>query len=290
MIIEISSEELLEDVVNLSWELSSNRNKCSFPKVKSYNEMYDGFLKALRDKDDKVLACYENGEAVGALNLFVDKNNNYLQSIAGIFAKEDFNFIATQFIDYLKANYSNYEIDFGYPLENEDAINFLKGIKSKLVESSLTTELKKDDFVRSSPCNYVILLERDRYDEYAAFHDKYNPDIYWTSEKIFDRLDLWKIYISIEKQKIVGSILIKTKAKQKFKDKQAEIFGMSIDKEYEHQGLELKLLSDSVYDIFTQGKENILYFVDEDAIDELQAALETGFKQIDSYRCYKFNL
>lgn len=289
MIIEIN-EDLLEEVVKFAWELSCNKNKCGFPKVKSYNEMYDGFLKALRDKDDKVLACFENGEVVGALNLLVENNNNYLESIGGIIAKKDFNSIATQFIDYLKANYSNYKIDFGYPLENEDAINFLKEIKAKLIDSSLTMELKKDDFVRNSPCKDVILLERDLYEEYAAFHDKYNPQMYWTSERIFDRFDLWKIYIIIEKQKIVGSILIKVYNKRAAQDKQAEIFAMTIDKEYKHQGLELILLSESIYDIFTQGKENILYFVDEDAIDELQAASKAGFKQIDSYRCYKLNL
>lgn len=283
MVIEIG-EELLEDVVKFAWELSCNRNKCGFPKFKSYNEMYDAFLKDVRHKDNKVLVCYEKKEIVGVLNLCVIKDNNYLQSIGGIFAKKDFNFIATQFIDYLRANYSNYQMYFGYPRENEDAINFLKVIKAELVESSLTMELKKDDFVRSSICNDVILLERDRYDEYAAFHDKHNPDMYWTSERIFDSLNIWKIYIIVEKQKIVGSIFIKL-----LKNDQAEIFGISIDKEYEHKGLELKLLSEAIYDIFTQDKEEILYFVDEDAIDELQATLKTGFKQIDNYRCYKLN-
>lgn len=283
MIIEIS-EEFLEDIVKFSWELSCKRNKCNFPKFKSYNEMYDVFLKALRDKDDKVLVCYENGEIVGTLNLLVEKDKNYLQSNGGIFAKKDFNFIAIQFIEYLKVNYSGYKMYLGYPLENEEANYFLKGIKAELVDASLTMELKKDDFVRSLPCKEVTLLEKDRYYEYKTFHDKYNPNIYWTSERIFERLDLWKIYIIIENQKIVGSIFIKVK------DDKAEVFGISIDKEYKHQGLELKLLSESVYDIFTQDKEEILYFVDEDAIDEFEATLKIGFKQIDNYRCYKLNL
>lgn len=278
-------EELLENVVKFAWELSCNSNKCSFPKFKNYNEMFDAFLKAVRHKDDKVLACYENGEVVGVLNLLVESRDNYLQSNGGIFAKEDFNFAATQFINYLKNNYNNYEMYFGYPLENEDAISFLNAINAKLVESSLSMELKKDDFVRSSAYNDVIILEKDRYDEYAAFHDKYNPDIYWNSKRIFDCLDLWKIFIMIKKQKIVGGIFIRTS-----EDKQAAIFGISIDKEYEHQGIELKLLSESVYYIFTQGKEKILYFVAEDASDELDATLKIGFKQIDNYRCYKLNL
>lgn len=40
MIKEIS-EELLEDVVKLAWEISQTKN--SFPKYESYDDMYNGF-------------------------------------------------------------------------------------------------------------------------------------------------------------------------------------------------------------------------------------------------------
>lgn len=284
MIKEIN-EALLEEVVKFSWEQYCNRNTRSFPTVQNYNKMYDVFLKALHDKDDKVLVRYENEELVGVLRLLVEKDENYLQSGGGFFPKKDFDSVAAEFIDYLRANYSNYEMHFGYPRENEAAINFLKVINAELIESSLTMELKKDDFVRSSPCSQVIPLEKEHYDEYKAFHDKHYLDFYWTSERVFENLDIWKIYIIKEKEKIVGGIFIKV-----FKDTQAEIFGIAIDKEYEHQDLELKLLSESLYHIFTQGKQSILYFIEEDAVDELKAALKTGFKQVDNYNCYKLKL
>lgn len=70
----------------------------------------------------------------------------------------------------------------------------------------------------------------------------------------------------------------------------ADICCTTIHSEYKNCGLELDLLSKSLYDIFQEGKERVLNFIDEDADDELQAALKVGFKQIDSYRGYRLKL
>lgn len=141
-------------------------------------------MKAIHHNEDKVLVCYEEGEIVGVLNLFVEAENKFLQGQGGIFAKGDFNYVAMQFIDYLRTNYANYEMHFGYPAENVDAINFLKGINAELVESTFTMELKKDNFVQNIVNSDVIPLEKEYYKEFASFHDKYNSDMYWTSERI----------------------------------------------------------------------------------------------------------
>lgn len=282
--IKEAREEFIEDIVNFSWEIFCDKTKCGFPKFKCYGEMYDIFLKAIRDKDNKILVCYKDGQIIGTLNLLVIKDKKYLESIGGILVRKDFNFVAMKFIDYLKVNYSGYEIDFGYPLENKDAINFLEGINAQPMDSSITMSLKKDDFVRTSNYSEVVPLGSDYYSEYAIFHDKHNPNIYWTSERIFEKLDIWNIYIIRKEEKIVGSTFIK------IKENVVEVFGVSIDKEYKHQGLELKLLSESISDILKQWNEDILYFIDDNEIDELNATLNIGFKQIDTYRSYKLNL
>ena len=73
-------------------------------------------------------------------------------------------------------------------------------------------------------------------------------------------------------------------------DKLADICCVTIDSKYNSCGLELDLFSESLYDIFKEGKERVLHFVDEDANEELHAALKVGFKQIDSYRGYRLKI
>lgn len=283
MIVE-AREEFIDDIVDCSWKLFCDKTKCGFPKFKSYNEMYDTFLKSIRDIDNKVLVYYENSEIIGVLNLMVVKEKKYLESIGGILTKKNFNFVAMKFIDYLKVSYGGYEMDLGFPLENKDAINFLEGINAQLMDSSITMLLKKDDFIKTSNYSDVILLTSDYYSEYAIFHDKHNPNMYWNSNRIFEKLDIWNIYIIRKEEKIVGSIFIKATKNV------VEVFGLSVDEEYKHKGLEIKLLSESISDILSKWNEDILFFVEEDETDTFNATLKLEFKQIDTYRSYKLNL
>lgn len=281
MIIDCKYENI-EELVEISWEVLCDRKKSSFPRLKSYDEMYSEFLKLYTDKDDKLLVCQEDGEILGTISLFVKKSDKYLQG--RILAKKNFNLVATQFIEYIRDNYSGYEIDLGYPFENEEAIDFLERSNARLMDSCITMELKKEDFIKLSNYDDVITLDKSNYSEYSAFHDKHNPNMYWTSERIFRNIDIWSIYIIIEREKIVGSIFIKSKGNN------PEVFGISVGEEYKNKGLELKLLSQSIDNMFIQGKKEILYFVEEDAIEEIEATLKIGFKQVDTYRCYKMYL
>lgn len=284
MVIEIG-KDLIEKVAKFSWEIFSDKNSSGFPKYKSYEQMYSRFFESVLHPDDKLLAYYEDEELIGSLNLFVDKDNKYSQAIGGIFAKRDFNKVCNKFMEYLKVNYSGYKIYFGYPVENERGISFLEGIKAKSVDASITMNLEKDDFVRVGSFDEVIPLDEKYYKEYTAFHDKHNSNIWWNSKRIFEKIGLWKIYVIIKKDKIVGSIFIKL-----LNNDEAEVFGISIDEEYINNNLELKLLSEATYSIFEQGIKELLYFVDEFDKVVLESTLKIGFKQIDTYRSYEVKL
>lgn len=283
MIIEVK-EELLDEVMLFSWRFASQQETSSFPKFKEFDQLKKVFLRSFQSQEDKVLACIENEELVGVLNLQVKKEDLYLQALGGIFAKQDFNEVAKQFIQYLKAQYPNFKMYFGYPTENIEAITFLEKSEAELIEACLTMEIKKEDFVHISPKYEVKMLSNERYEEYAAFHDYHYPNIYWNSQRIFEHLDRWNIYVAIEHEKIIGSIFIR------INQIDSEIFGISSDEAYKNQSLELDLLSVSLKDCFLKNIERLLFFVNEEDQNQIDATLEVGFKQIDTYRCYKLKL
>ncbi len=70
----------------------------------------------------------------------------------------------------------------------------------------------------------------------------------------------------------------------------SEIFGIWIDKAYKNHHLELDLLSISLQECFLQNIEHSVFFVNEDDQNQIDATLKVGFKQIDTYRCYKIKL
>lgn len=282
MIIEIN-DALLDEVIAFAWEYQRYQETCSFPKYASFEALKDVFVRSFNHEDDQVLACIESGELIGVLNLQVKRDDLYLQSVGGIFAKRHFNEVAAQFMDYIKAHYPGFELYIGYPIENQVAISYLENIQAELLDACVTMKLQKANFNHMTPRHEVVPLPSERYEEYAIFHDTHNPTMYWTSTRIFNRLDLWNIYVIIEQNNIVGSLLIKEVGID------PEIFALSIDEAYLGQGLELDLLSASMDDCFSETIEHVLFFVDEDDLTQIEATLKVGFKQIDTYRCYKLN-
>ncbi len=189
MIIDVK-EDLLDEVITFAWTFASQQEACSFPRYKDFDELKKVFLRSTKSEEDTVLACIENEVLLGVLNLQVKTEDLYLQSLGGIFPKQNFNDVATQFIDYLKVHYPNFEIYFGHPLENQEAITFLESIEAELLDACLTMKLKKKDFINVLPKYEVIMLPNERYEEYAVFHDNHNPNMYWNSKRIFEHLHL----------------------------------------------------------------------------------------------------
>lgn len=283
MIIEVN-DALLDDVIAFAWEYQQCQETCSFPKYHSFEALKNGFLKSFNHDDDRILACIEKDELIGVLNLQVEKADLFLQAIGGIFAKRDFNEVATKFIDYLNVHYPNFEVLFGHPIENQVAITYFENIQSELMDACVTMKLQTEDFVFVAPQHDVIPLPVERYAEYAIFHDRHNPNMYWNSKRLFEHLDIWKIYVVMDQNKIVGSLFVKCVGVD------YEIFGLSIDEAYENKGLELDLLSVSLGDCLCPSTQSLLFFVDEDNLAQIEATLKVGFKQIDTYRCYKVKL
>ena len=100
----------------------------------------------------------------------------------------------------------------------------------------------------------------------------------------FEHLDLWKIYVGVEQDSIVGSLFIRCNSVE------YEIFGLSLNQAYQNQGLELDLLSVSLEDCLNPSLDYVLFFVDEETPTQIEATLRVGFNPIDTYRCYKIQL
>ena len=69
----------------------------------------------------------------------------------------------------------------------------------------------------------------------------------------------------------------------------AEVYGLFIDKAYQHRNIQKRLIKAALsnLDIESTGISEIICFVDEDNVEEIEAALALGFEVVDTYRCYK---
>lgn len=280
MIIEANPDQI-DELASFPWELQACLETASYPMYKTKKELRRAMLRCLRHDEDKVLACYSAGRLIAAINLMVEQDNKYLQT-NGIYAKTDLPFVYRELTAYLAERYRGFVFFSGYPKENEDAIRIMQSMGAECVDSSVTLHLNPRDYTACPTDRLVQALDPARFDAFAAFHDACNADIYWSSARIKEALDKWKIYVIANENRIIGYILYAI-----WNASEAEIYCASVDEAYRADETFLALLSGTVPDIFLIGKKRILYMVDDNAAMELAAALRVGFREKGHYRCFK---
>lgn len=285
MVKEIGIQQVNE-AVTFSWNLCQRRDQSKFPHYESSEALHKAFMKTVKHPDDRLLVYEENHKWLGLLNLFVEKKEKYLQA-NGFYIKDDYDRVGLSMMEYLKENYVGYQMFFGYAKENINAVRFMELIGAECVESSLTMRLDKDKFTRSenTATLSVLPVTRETFNDFALFHDRHQPEVYWTSQRILEKFDQWQIYAITEKGCLVGSIHIALWHKD-----EAEIFGVSVETSLEREAYAYALLAKSMPDVFARGKRSILYFVEEDKAWEKAAALKIGFTTTDHYLGYRVNL
>ena len=130
------------------------------------------------------------------------------------------------------------------------------------------------------PSERIQNLTEEYYDDFFNFHDRHhNPKMYWTSERIVKKIDLWQIHIVIIERRIEGYVLSNIKMRD---PNQAEIFCV----ETNDLICSRELFSISSKESFERGKTEILYMSDKNTIHKT-AALETGFKVTGFYQGFE---
>lgn len=280
MITEATIDDI-DEILEFSWKVQSHIETASYPMYESIDDMRTSIVKILNHKDDKLLVCRDANGLIGAVNLFVESKINYLQT-TGIYAKQNSSLFYSELIAYIANNYHGCEFLLGYPKENTEAAEIMHSLGAECIESSVFTHLEKDDFSPCATCLTVQELTIEKFDEFAPFHDTYNSEMSWTSERIKEGFEKWKIFITCNENQLSGCILYGI-----WNEGEAEIYAVSSDMANKTEEFCAGLLSETLPSIFSMDKKKILYMVEDGSDAEFNAALKVGFKETYSYRCYR---
>ena len=157
-------------------------------------------------------------------------------------------------------------------------------IGAEILEDCLKMTVTPDAFTpaynyysHSDYCAVEPLQEKD-FEVFARMHDAL-PDMYWTSERIRKKRDIWGIFVLYEMGRIVGYLMIMTRMRD---EAMAEIFAV----EAKGVGQRVALISAAVAHAFALGKQTVLYMVEHDQTQEKEAAEAVGFAQTGFYTGY----
>ncbi|MCL2217811.1 MAG: hypothetical protein FWB91_12460 [Defluviitaleaceae bacterium] len=190
----------------------------------------------------------------------------------------------------LLEKYTGYELFFCFrnvPVPS----SLMEELGAKLLDDSLEMRLSVPDFeeflkaviadVGAGEAAKVSVvgvtpITEENFEAFATFHDKSNPDMYWTSRRILERIDLWQIFACFDETGGVSDYVMLMRPA-------AEIFCC-----YTKDATKAKaLLAAAAQNAFVSGAEETLYMIDKDESLCINAATALGFRQCGFYQGYR---
>lgn len=281
--IEIKEKIDLEEAIEFAWDITRRDGKAGYPeKTWEYDGLREEFIKAYNHQDDKMLLLRSGEDINGVVCLFVDKENEYLQTIGGIYYKDDFEYVLNKFIEYLEENFKSYDMIIGYTSKDKNILKVLEQ-KGEIFEKAEFFKLYKNNLKIKDIREDIRLLTTDDLEDFSDIHDKINPDMYWTSERLKKNLDNWRIFVYREMGKIKSYIM-----SQVYTDLTGEIFNIT------NVGfLDRSIIEDLVYivckDMFDIGVTDIVSSCDMESYEK-DLYYKLGFERTNDYIGYNIKI
>lgn len=274
----------VEEVMDFAWELSQNDLYASYPRINSIEEIKKELERAINLEERNIIAYYHQNVLCGVCAYFWECDEKYAQTVVFLI-RGNYDQIADEFISHISKQLPGYELFIGVPFTNKNANEYFMRKNVELVESSIVAALYNLESHGNESHNQVERITNSNFEEYATFHDKYAmpSGMYYNSKNLQKDIDYFRIFAFRQDEEVRGSIFTKAS-----KDG-ASVVGLFVDKEYKNKGIESILINETLMQLYNEfgSLREFLYFIDEDSLNELNAALNAGFEIKEKYRCYK---
>jgi len=107
--------------------------------------------------------------------------------------------------------------------------------------------------------------------------------MYWSSERILNVIDEWRIYVLLQEEKAAGAIYFRI-SEDKSMD---EIFGVDFSNSVFVSGVYQELVTAALNDGKRRGVKHMVFFNDKESQSD---ALACGFRCVGEYICFKTTL
>jgi len=176
----------------------------------------------------------------------------------------------------IKSDYTSYEKWICYHNYDEIPFALLEDIHAVLEDDCIETRLTAENFIYSD-ISEVVRITEEKFEEFADYHDKCNPECGAKSERIKQNFSRWGVFVMLSSDKITDYIIIAVRD-----PKEAEIFCVEASDNIKYKAL---ITSAAKY-AFDNGKTSVLCMADENTIVH-KAALSVGFANEGFYKGYR---
>lgn len=190
---------------DFAYELATNIEKSAYPTycdgLKTKEMFMERLSKAFERDTEEVLLFEIDGKIEGLIHYQWLPKDNYVAT-CGFNINTATGQALSEFIAYVRAKCKGYDLYLGFPADKK-----------------------------------LTRINKDNYHLFKILHDQIEGDMYWNSERIFEDLDHWVIYVEQNNDSPQGAIYYMDET-----DGWLEVFGVDMDGGVIHQDIFRDLL------------------------------------------------
>lgn len=263
--------------VQFAYELNMKAETSSYPiyydGIKTKEEFINDEAYSLKSDTSEILLFIVQDKVIGWINYYWIEEEKYLQ-VSTCSIKESVSVLAKELVSYFNDRFNGYDLFIGFPEENKDAINAFMENGFRIHEESFNTNIIEVESIKTKEkSNDVLMITKDNYSLFETLHTETDEEMYWTSNRIYEDLDNWLVFVSVKKSIPYGAICAFVRGGF------CEIFGLNFKDKF-NSNIFMELVNVLLIECKKRKIKSIGFFVDE---EELLYAEKLGFKNIGKY-------
>lgn len=257
-------ERYAEYAYSLAMDLSCSGFPVYTDGVKTRETFYNRSKKGLERANEEILLYEKDGEVQGWIHYYFLEEDKYI-GVCSMLIKTGYGHALEELLEYWRIRLRGYTWSLYFPEENTDAITYLKEYGHQEIGQEIVEVLLFEDYTPAAESTAVISVNADNYEIFQEIHNKYDKDMYWTSQRILECLDEWEIFAYLENNECRGVIYHNGKGQDNL-----EIFGIDCGVPSVAEALLVSCLNKAKAE-----KAKSMYFFTEEAYRDM--AEKTGF-------------
>jgi len=267
-----------EFVYSIALDLSRSAYPTYADGITEKEEFFQNMRKSVEYENHELLLYFSENKMEGFISFYWINEDKYLQLHSC-----NINFGTGQALEelvvYLEERFKKYEWYFGFPKVNTEAVEFLQNNGFSCVEEDYDTNIDFADYEIKEENSNVVRITKDTFEDFRSIHSQEEDDMYWTCERILEKLDTWGVYVYYEDNVPTGGMYFTGDAEY------LEIFGIEYKDKVYREEIFTALMITALNEGKRRGIKYMTYFCEK----ELEAVQKLGFRLVSPYMCYVRN-
>ncbi len=265
----------VEGYIDFAYDIVLNQSQSSYPiftdKIKTKEDFRKHCIKSTTKENYESLLYYDNGNVKGLIQYYSQPTDRYWQLI-GFNVLDSTEQALDELLEYLRLRFQGYTLYFGFPEENTQALRYLENHGFECVEKAYNDSYLFEGKSEFRMNKNVLRVTRENFYLFETLH---HPDeaTYWNSERIYNTLDAWNIFVLLDGEICVGTIY----------ERDDEIYGIDYAGGCFDEDTYSELVKAVLNNMQKRGSKFLTFFNEENS---QESAIKLGFELVGKYVLY----